>query len=188
VTYRSIIPTLLPVVHPEQARRLAFIDTEDYDPVARKVRQHFVDTGTSFSSGYIQRGIFALKQYYAVALLDPGNAHAISRPLDPFWHAHVLHSEEYTDFCKRVVGEYMHHRPLDHSKSEHVAAVRRLYDYTLDVLPKIFSTVDAQFWPANVADDALICYHKGNQDGIYNEIQPYRLFEPSSRGSEAGLR
>ncbi len=168
-------------VHPEQLKRLSFVDLEDYSGVIRKVQEYFSEIGFVPPEGYIDRGIYALKQYYAVALLDPANAHAVSVPVDPFWHFHVLHTEQYMDFCNRVIGEYMHHRPLDHSKKPHLEAVRQLYSYTLDVLPQLFSVVDAEFWPQNLADSAIICWHKGNQS-IYQEVQQYRLFEPSSRG------
>lgn len=177
----SIFETLLVPLHAEQKRRLFLIDSEDYSSVIRKVTEYFTEIGFVPPTNYIERGVYSLKQYYAVALLDPANAHAVSAPVDPFWHSHILHSEQYMSFCEMVVGEYMHHRPLDHSKTLHLDAVRRLYSYTLDVLPQLFSIVDEVFWPQGLSDAAIICWHKGNQ-GIYTEVQPYRLFEPTERG------
>lgn len=177
----SLFSTLIVELHPEQKKRLAVIEMEDYSGVIRKTLEHFSEIGFSAPDGYVERGIYALKQYYAVAMLDPANAHAVSRPVDPFWHAHVLHTEQYAEFCNRVVGEYMHHRPLNHGNKKHVAVIRRLYDYTLDVLPKLFSVVDGEFWLTGAPDEMLICWHKGNQE-IYRALQPMRLFEPNSRG------
>lgn len=34
-----------------------------------------------------------------------------SQDIDEVWHAHILHSKEYTDFCKLVFGDYLHHNP-----------------------------------------------------------------------------
>ncbi len=178
----SIFETLQVGIHPEQRRRLAVIDLEDFSGVERKVREHFVELGRELSAGYVERGIYALKQYYAVALLDPANAHAVSRVIDPFWHAHILHTEQYMEFCNRVVGEYMHHQPLDHARPDHVAIIRRLYGYTLEVLTRFFSVVSPEFWPNKVMDAELICMHKGNQT-IYSLVQEYRLLEPSFRGT-----
>ncbi len=178
---KTIFEALSLTIHPEQAKRLYFVDAEDYSDVVRKVMEYFSEIGFIPPPDYLERGIYALKQYYAVALLDPANAHAVSVPVDPFWHFHVLHSEKYMDFCERVIGEYMHHRPLDRSKKPNLEAVRRLYSYTLDVLPQIFSTVDLEFWPQDLSDAAIICWHKGNQE-IYPQVQPYRLFEPTPRG------
>jgi hypothetical protein len=111
-------------------------------------------------------------------MLDPANAHAISRQLDPFWHAHILFTENYVAFCDKVVGEYMHHRPLDHANVPELRLVRRLYDYSAVVIRQIFSIVDDDFWPTKVNDVELICMHKGNQH-LYREMQKYRLFEPN---------
>lgn len=178
----SIFSALQVTIHPEQRQRLLTIDLEDFSGVERKVREHFVELGQEVSDDYINRGINALKQYYAIALLDPANAHAVSRTVDPFWHAHILHTEQYMGFCNRVVGEYMHHQPLDHARLDHVDIIRRLYGYTLEVLMQFFSVVNPEFWPSKVTDAELICMHKGNQT-IYSSVQAYRLIEPSLRGT-----
>lgn len=87
-------------------------------------------------------------------------------------------------FCEGVVGEYMHHQPLDHTVEADVSRVRRLYDYTLEVMPKIFTFMDDRFWPTRVLDADLICFHKGNAD-IYTDVQSLRLFEPCPAGAMA---
>ena len=177
----SLIYSLKTPVHPEQLKRLTHIDGEDYSHICEKVQEHLEIVRVSLSANFLERGVFALKQYYAVALLDPANAHALSRALDPFWHFHVLRTEQYTEFCSRVVGEYMHHRPLERGNVEHIRVMRRLYDYTFEVISKLFSEVDKEFWPEELSDSDLICWHKGNQT-IYMDLQKYRLFDPTPRG------
>lgn len=34
-----------------------------------------------------------------------------SRVVDEVWHAHVLHSRDYTAFCKAIGQDYIHHEP-----------------------------------------------------------------------------
>lgn len=34
-----------------------------------------------------------------------------SRDIDEVWHAHILHSQEYHEFCNLIFGEYWHHNP-----------------------------------------------------------------------------
>ncbi len=147
-------------LRPVQKSRLARIDAEDFSPIVRKVIEDFRALGFFHDEDYLERGIFALRQYYAVAILDPANAHAVSAPLDPFWHAHILHTERYIPFCQETAGGYMHHRPLDQNVGEHVKVIQTLYDYTLFILPQIFSRVDEEFWPKN---GVLVCSHQ-NQD------------------------
>jgi len=165
----------------EHIRRLQIIENEDYSGVVRKTHEYLEETGVRFDQSYIDRGIHALKQYYAIALLDPANAHAVSIPVDPFWHAHILHTEQYHVFCGGVVGEYMHHQPLDRGNNAQVENVKTLYSYTLEIMQKLFGSVDSDFWPESGPDGLQICFHKGNQE-LYPDVQDIRLFEPDQRG------
>lgn len=174
--------SIIAQVTANQMSRLRRIDAENYTLVAKKAAEGLGKTGVVVTKEYLERAIFALKQYYAVAMLDPANAHAVTFSIDPFWHAHILFTEQYRKFCDDVVGEYMDHVPLDHDDSEKVQNVRDLYDYTLDVLPKLFQDIDPIFWPQEVHRADLICYHKGNED-IYTCLQSDRLFEPTFSGS-----
>jgi len=165
---------------PLHLERLQRIDSEDFTKVTEKVRSDAAKLGIHLSNQFLNNGVLALKQYYAVAMLDPANGHALSEVLDPFWHAHMLFSQDYTDFCVDVVGEYMHHVPLSQNDRAQVERVRFLYDYTILILPTLFTKVSDEFWPAVVTDAHLICYHKGNQ-GIYTHLQSARMFEPDVR-------
>lgn len=167
------------VVNLEHLKRIARIDAEDFSKLKAKIRRDALKEGKNFSDQYLEDGLLALKQYYAVAMLDPANAHAISAELDPFWHAHMLFSEEYSKFCDDVVGEYMHHKPLLHDDEADVDKVETLYNYTVKVLPELFTEVSPKFWPGKVERLELICMHKGNQD-MYSGLQSIRLYEPVS--------
>jgi len=168
-------------ITPDQHRRIQRIDAEDFDLVMLKVAEDLAATGKVVTRDYLERGIFALKQYYAVAMLDPANAHSITRPIDPFWHAHILCTAEYRKFCDDVVGEYMDHVPLDKRNPNKVKNVRQLYAYTIKIIPRLFLDIDLDFWPEASSDDDLICYHKGNQQ-IYRDLQRDRLFAPTPEG------
>jgi hypothetical protein len=34
-----------------------------------------------------------------------------SSDIDDVWHAHILHTEDYQDFCMKVFGRFLHHQP-----------------------------------------------------------------------------
>lgn len=161
--------------------RIDAIDAEDYFGVIRKVREHALETtGRDVSDEELRAGILALKQYYVVPVLDPANAHALSAALDPYWHAHILHTEAYMAFCERVVGGYMHHRPLDHASAHDVAGVRRLYAYTIRVFGVLFNKTDPRFWPQALQDKDLVCAHAN--DLRYQPDSSLWFFEPSAEG------
>lgn len=179
--YPPISETIIAQITTDQHRRLKRIDAEDYSLVMEKAMEDLADRGRPVTREYASRGIYALKQYYAVAMLDPANAHSVTLPIDPFWHAHILFTAEYRAFCDDIVAQYMDHVPLDRRDYRKVENVRQLYDYTLGVLPQLFNDVNLEFWPPVVSDAELICYHKGNTE-IYPALQPDRLFDPVARG------
>jgi hypothetical protein len=121
----TLLETIQIPLTTDQVERVRVIDNEDYSGVCRLVCKEdpFV------TEGELAEGILALKQYYAVALLDPCNYHAVSSAVDPYWHAHILHTKEYSRFCEKVYGQYMHHDPLDHADTAKVQRVAGYYGF-----------------------------------------------------------
>jgi hypothetical protein len=145
--------------------RINFIDNTNFDPIKLLVIKEFRKFGVEVSNEYLNTGIVSLKQYYAVALLDPLNMHAVSDKVDPFWHAHILFTKAYKTFCEEVVGSFMDHDPLeDQLNVEKVAGIRSLYNYTIQCFDKFFITYDNNFFPKTLTDAQLMCTH-------YNDIQ-----------------
>lgn len=167
-----------------QIKRIQYIDEEDYSGVTNKAKKELNDKGVFIDDNYCKNAIFALKQYYTIALLDPLNAHAISLSVDPFWHAHILHTEQYAIFCTNVVGDYMHHRPLNLDVKKQVNNVCILYKYTLEILSKIFDHIDETFWKCDFSKSEVICFHKGNRDDdLYAQVLDDAIFKKTQRGS-----
>ncbi len=106
---------------------------------------------------YIEEGILALKQYYAGGVLDSRNQHAVSDEIDPFWHAHILHTQQYASFCDRVFGEFLHHVPLNHAHTDQVEYVGGLYRYTAMLYRTVYSYLNPAFYPENPPDIRLCC-------------------------------
>lgn len=174
----SLSATLSPLIsNHEHLKRITQIDSIDFAAVGKKAKALASERGQVLSDEYVERGILALKQYYAVAVFDPANGHAVSPAVDLFWHAHMLFSSDYTKHTVEAVGEYMHHAPLDHDDPEQVEKARRLYAYTMEVFGKVFRRIDRKYWPEKLGDDQLICMHFGNSV-MYLELQAHRLFEP----------
>ncbi|MBS0350403.1 MAG: glycine-rich domain-containing protein-like [Proteobacteria bacterium] len=64
----------------------------------------------------------AVKQYRNFLFLKRkyGDSHVLppSYDMDEVWHAHILHTKEYCDFCEEVFGSYLHHHPHHGIKNE----------------------------------------------------------------------
>jgi hypothetical protein len=69
-----------------------------------------------------------------------------SEQVDIGWHTFILHTEEYTEFCNRVAGRYLHHTPDEPEEGEpgKAAAARQR---TLDAIEDAGYVVDHELWP-----------------------------------------
>lgn len=156
LTLRS---TIAPPLTALQSSRVELIDLEDFSGVKRKVREELAKQGIYATDEFLDEGVLALKQYYAVALLDPTAKHAVSDHIDPFWHAHILHTEQYIAFGESVFGQYVQHQPLDHADTAQVAHVAGLYAHTASVYPKLFTHINREFYPDVMPEARLLCAH-----------------------------
>lgn len=144
------------------AQKVRMIDEFDYSNLRWKVKEELGEIATE---EYLDKGIENLKKYYAVALIDPINQHAVSEEVDPFWHTHILFTREYVKFCDSIFNQFIHHEPLDRKDPEEVTRVTDLYDYTIDVYNKIFRDNDKFWWPDSTsASFQAICYHNSLYD------------------------
>ncbi|WP_262700473.1 MULTISPECIES: glycine-rich domain-containing protein [Streptomyces] len=83
-----------------------------------------------------------------------------SKAIDIGWHAFILHTRDYADFCQRVAGHFIHHVPTDPAEGEHgVASAAR--QRTLDAIAAAGYAVDTDLWPE--AADCSQC-HAGCSD------------------------
>ena len=49
--------------------------------------------------------------FLAACALNPGKRLAPCKAVDAGWHAFILHTAEYSEFCERVAGRFIHHCP-----------------------------------------------------------------------------
>jgi hypothetical protein len=157
----KLIDTLCDEVknHPALMERITAIDEHDFTPIVNKVRYDLRQQGRNPSEKWLQHGILALKQYYAIAVIDGLNMHAVSDIVDIFWHAHILHTKDYFAFCDKVVGGYMHHDPLNHDDEHEVSRVDHLYRFTMRSYSRVFNYVDEEFTPKRLQEQRLMCVH-----------------------------
>ncbi len=130
----------------------------DYPKIMAKVAEELGYQGFAVTENYMNEGILSLKQYYAVCFLDD-NPHAISNVLDPFWHAHILHTNRYHEFCESIEIEYMHHRPRDFSNPNEVPVIRKLYVHTHKMFHECFGCVSPLFMASYTNENQLVCTH-----------------------------
>jgi hypothetical protein len=87
---------------------------------------------------------------------DTGSPLAPSRTVDAGWHAFILHTREYADFCDRLAGRFIHHAPDEESGVDRTEAAARTVA-TVDVMRRIGLPVDEDLWTGHEAACSSEC-------------------------------
>lgn len=148
----------------KQIKQIEMIDSHidaDSERIKMLVAKDSLERGIKCTEEYLNEGIFNLKLYYVVALLDPINEHAVSEMVDPFWHSHILLTRRYHDFCSSIFEQYLHHEPLNKESTNEVAHIDELYTYTLNVYKEMFKdeAINSNWWPLK----SLVCMHGADE-------------------------
>jgi hypothetical protein len=77
----------------------------------------------------------------------PQETLAPTKAVDPGWHTFILHTEDYAEFCTRVAGRFIHHRPMAEGESGAGEALRR----TVELLRTTKHRMDAGMWSVDEA-------------------------------------
>jgi len=80
--------------------------------------------------------------FLAACAANPGAGLAPSPEVDKGWHAFILHTADYAEFCDRVVGRFIHHLPYDPCQEENGAGVPA----TVAAMRALGLTVDVALW------------------------------------------
>lgn len=66
--------------------------------------------------------------------------------VDDFWHAFLLHTRAYQDFCGDTCSRFVHHQPGFLDRDEHGGG-KALRARTVDAISAAGYLVDLEFWP-----------------------------------------
>lgn len=92
------------------ARRPAVTALPSFDlsrPMARVAKEH---------PDWDKERLAAAESSYRIFLLEcasSSGAHSPKGDVDEVWHAHILHTRQYADDCKRYCSYFIHHSLLD---------------------------------------------------------------------------
>ena len=76
-----------------------------------KVKFHWDDDFINSAVDEYCRFLFLRKSFPEISIC-PGFC------VDEVWHDHILHTKNYTDFCNKMFGEYLHHIPKNLSAND----------------------------------------------------------------------
>lgn len=90
---------------------------------------------------------------------------APSSLVDIGWHAFLLHTRAYVQFCQQIAGRFLHHEPTEPGTIDRDAA-RETRDRTLAAIEAAGYAVDLDLWPQLHAECTQDCHqcHQGCTD------------------------
>jgi hypothetical protein len=90
----------------EQVEMLGALDRADLWFVEERLARKL-----GFSPLQAQVAILGFKRYMALVGLGYRGLGMVSPEVDEVWHAFILFTKDYADFCRSVFGEFIHHVP-----------------------------------------------------------------------------
>ena len=88
----------------------------------------------------------AFCQYAALQLLqDRPPGLPPSKLVDEAWHAAILFTKDYHQWCMQHLGRFLHHEPNDGMSNSTQTPTR--YADTRSIIERIFPAVDEEMWP-----------------------------------------
>jgi hypothetical protein len=131
--------------HPANAAPAAAFGTAACDLVSprmfgRLVARVMADHGEDLSAA--ERITEQALAFLAACAANPGAGLAPSPEVDKGWHAFILHTADYTEFCDRVAGRFIHHLPDEPGEEDSGAGVAA----TVAAMRALGLTVDADLW------------------------------------------
>jgi hypothetical protein len=98
-------------VNNQKPRRLAIINSYKFNPaIIDRLHRRFPE----LSNEQIRQIIQGLRDYLALCYLAKGDMLIMpSRIVDEAWHEFILFSREYSEFCPKVFGRFLHHNPTE---------------------------------------------------------------------------
>ena len=90
---------------------IAAIQALDLEPIRLRVMDG--ELGEGWTHEYAEIIERAYRDYLKMLVKHPADAEdiVVSKDVDEFWHAHILHTMKYTNDCEKVFGKYLHHNP-----------------------------------------------------------------------------
>ncbi len=80
--------------------------------------------------------------------------------VDKFWHAFILHTRDYDEFCKKHLGHFFHHEPRDHTKKNDKAGNPAPGIFTKQMIEKTYPNFNQRVWAETAICSNSHCDHQ----------------------------
>lgn len=107
-----------------------FIQLHDFNSVIESLRYslHWSDHEINAALQQYKNFLFLKWKYGSHYQLPP------SVDIDEVWHAHILHTKDYDQFCKHIFGTFLHHHPSEERDKHARHQMQILFDQQTQTL------------------------------------------------------
>jgi hypothetical protein len=126
----------------DQSQAIDFIMSCPLDQVReRLVRKQIL------SEEIIDQAIAEYRKFLVLVRLGYGPLEMFSKQVDEIWHAHILFTRDYAEFCQIAFGRFLHHQPTTSSQKQYDPALRFTTAYT-----KVFGSLSPLWKNVHLSD------------------------------------
>jgi hypothetical protein len=112
--------------------------------------------------------MMGLREYFAIALMANGRMVSMpSKAVDAAWHEFIVFTRGYQDFCRKVLGKFLHHTPAEAMLTPTVAQDGIKRAWQLSCLRENISPSAPQRLPLLFAIDAMLAIPGGYNYALY---------------------
>lgn len=126
--------------------------------------KRLVDEGHSPDTHHATEMVGEYMRYMALSAVYKGVNLPMSAKVDEAWHAHILHTRDYADFCQQIAGRFIHHLPAM-GEDDRIRMAKDYANNTLGLYERHFGKAPAKWWGGKQA----VCYDPGCKNNCSGE-------------------
>jgi hypothetical protein len=89
-----------------------------------------------------------LKRWLVLSALNPEEEYVMLSSIDEIWHAFILFTRRYAEFCNDVLGRFVHHRPRVNGEWYRGRIIERYEGFHRDYEATFGEPPRADVWPS----------------------------------------
>ncbi len=122
------------------------IDNLDLEPIMVKIMEK--EEGLGWKLEYTKIVAEEYKKFLLLCLKNPNSAIVPAKPIDEFWHFHILDTLKYQQDCENIFGYFLHHFPYFGMRGEEDKSnLNSAWQDTLSLYKNTFGKeVDGMIW------------------------------------------
>lgn len=130
---------------------------------------NMLDKFPEMTAEFAHRGVGQMLAFLAAGVSSPAPV-SPSPMVDDFWHAFLLHTKAYREFCASRLGKFVDHQPGFLDKEEHGGG-KALRARTVEAITTCGYIVDLEFWPELDIADCSQCHANCHNSPKYDTAQ-----------------